>query len=134
MANRIASEYSKRLADVIVGEHKKRRLSQREIAAGAGYTPTTLQRMLSGVSEISAEDVVRIAAFLGMPADKLFNEATELVGGAEKLLSDAAGTNDELATRRAQKAAEGMSVAELEGQQHAATRDPELDTDEPDET
>lgn len=139
VANRNASDFSKRLADVIVGEYKKRRLTQASIASDAGFSPVTLQRMLAGVSEISAEDVVKIAAVVGFDPAEVITEAIEIAGGVEALMppppnvSDAPATND-FERKRRQREVAAMTPEQLEGQRHAATRDPELDSDQPSDT
>jgi transcriptional regulator with XRE-family HTH domain len=138
VANREASDYSKRLADVIVGEYKKRRLTQRELVEALGYKRVTLQRMLSGISEISAEDVIRIATFVGFDASKVLDEALDLVGGLPALtppdaeMSHPHGHND-LEVKRKQREALAMTPEQREGERIAAIDDAELSRPEPDQ-
>ncbi len=131
--NRTASEFSKRVADVLVGKHKAARLSQAQLSEQTGIKPRTLQRILSGTAEIEVEQLALISAASDTTPEAVLIEAVEKFGGLERLVSDAAATKDDLRERREkQEQARSMSTEALEDQERrAATDDEELGSDEP---
>jgi hypothetical protein len=97
----------------------------------------------SYLRDINVTQVAEIAHALGVAPDELVARAVKRAGGIEAVWADreqmraamsaVPATNDELAERRRKQAeAAAMSVEELENVPGAATRDAELDSDEPD--
>lgn len=118
------------MADVITSAYSEERLTQKQLAARTGITGVTLQRILAGKRDIDWTQIYLLADAVGI-------ELTELVERAERRaakladeavarqMSDGGGTVTPI-----RKRVEDMSVEELEKLPHAATRDPEMDTDE----
>ena len=134
MPIRKASDFSSAVAAVIVSKYKKKRMTQEGLAAATGISYTTLRRMMAGESEIEVADLGKLCAAIGIDPGAVLAEALEDIGGIEKLapVSEDSSTKDDLETRRLQKEAEQMSVAEIERNAIAATEDAERRTDEPD--
>jgi DNA-binding Xre family transcriptional regulator len=126
------------------------RRSVKWLAANSGISDATINRMWSDdPRDINITQITWLAALLGADPIAIVRDAVEKAGGMgavlaeakiaaeeaecerETAVSDDAGKKDDLATRRAQREAEEMSVAEIEESATAATIDPELDSDEP---
>lgn len=128
------------VGDALRGEYKKRNLRLEDVAAASGIPYSTLRKKIAGDSPIFAGEVVVVAQVIGdlsgIPIDRgaagVIDDAIKLAGGVDRLMSEVRSTTDELATKRKQREAATMPVGSLEEQdQRAATRDPEMDTDEP---
>lgn len=61
---------------------KKVDVTQAQLLEPLGYTLSTLQRKLAGVSEISAEDVALIGNYIGVPAARMMDEASRKLAAA----------------------------------------------------
>lgn len=108
-------------------------------------SPTTLQRVLAGRSEISAATFVTLCAATGADPVRLLADAIQVAGGMSRIeaelqageelraasVSDTAATNDELDRRRRQREAASWTTEQLEGERGAAITDPELEQPEP---
>jgi transcriptional regulator with XRE-family HTH domain len=110
-------------ADVIEGIIARERTNKAIVAKGAGFSVATMTRLVSGKAEIPISRLYDIARALGISAQEILDAAD---ARAVKL-SEAAGNN---VTSLHPKRVEEMSVEEIEQLPHAATRDPEMDTDE----
>lgn len=132
---REASGYSKAVGDAIFGRYKAKRWNQETLAAKVGLSLGTLRRMVAGESEISARELALIAKVLGTDAQTILDEALEAYGGMDALIREAvsvvADTPVALDTKRKQNEVRTMTVEQIEDLPHAATIDPEMDTDEP---
>ena len=133
------------LADELVAAYKRRRMNQRALAEATGMSPTTLQRVLAGRSEISGPTFVTLCAVTGADPVRLLADALQAVGGMSRIeaelqasadermapVSDTAATNDELDRKRRQREAASWTTEQLEGERGAAITDPELEQPEP---
>ncbi len=133
------SKLNQAIAAELRAERAAANVSQQQITEVTGISRSTLRRTLAGEVEVSATDLVMVASALSVDAPLLLGRAITRAGGEEAAVSDARASfggrdssGDELSVKRQQKAAADMTVEELEGQRSAATKDPELDTDEPD--
>lgn len=131
---RTASEYTQAVADALTGRYKAKRWNLEKLSEKTGIKYFTLRRMMAGEAEINVRELRIICGVLGVSAEAVLDEALNEYGGIDKLVSEATDTTDDLEAKRRQKQKEAaaMSVDELEAQKHAAVRDRELDTDEPD--
>jgi transcriptional regulator with XRE-family HTH domain len=113
-----------------------------QLAKASGISTATINRMFSkDPRDVNITQITWLAALLGTTPQELVAEAVRRAGGLGAIMdemrasiemSDGAGTNDELDRKRRQKEAASMTTEQLEGeQQRAATRDPEMDSDEP---
>jgi transcriptional regulator with XRE-family HTH domain len=133
------------LADELVAAYKRRRMNQRALAEATGMSPTTLQRVLAGRSEISGPTFVTLCAATGADPLRLLADALQAVGGMSRIeaelqasddervapVSDTTATNDELDRRRRQREAASWTTEQLEGERGAAITDGELEQPEP---
>lgn len=113
------------------------------LAEESGITLGTINRILSkDPRDINITQITWIAAALGTTPQELVAEAVRRAGGLGAIMaelrsnldqaSEAPATNDELERKRRQREAASMTTEQLEGEMRsAATRDPEMDTDEP---
>ncbi|WP_181421659.1 helix-turn-helix domain-containing protein [Curtobacterium sp. MCBD17_030] len=109
-------------ADVIEGIIARERTNKRAVAEGAGFSVATMTRLVSGKAEIPISRLYDIARALGISAQEILDAAD---ARAAKL-SEAAGNVTPLRPKKV----EDMTVDEIEQLPYAATRDPEMDTDE----
>jgi transcriptional regulator with XRE-family HTH domain len=122
-------------------------LSAKQVSEGSGITVGQVNRIISKnpetVRDINVTQISELAHALSTTPHKLVERAVERAGGLDAIWADreamraavsvAPATNDELAERRRKQAeAAAMTVEELEDVKGAATRDAELDSDEPD--
>lgn len=113
-------------------------MTVKELSAKTGISEPTINRMWSkNPRDINITQLTWLAALLGTTPQKLVEDALEKAGGLGAVmaelhdsLSEAAGNKDDLETRRLQKEAEQMSLAEIEESAIAATTDPERRIDE----
>jgi transcriptional regulator with XRE-family HTH domain len=110
-------------ADVIEGIIARERTTKAKVAAGAGFSVATMTRLVSGDAEIPISRLYDIARALGVSAQEILDAAD---ARAAKL-SEGAGQN---VTQLRPVPVEQMTIDEIESLPHAATRDPEMDTDE----
>lgn len=115
------------MADVLVAHYKGQRMTQATLVEATGINATTMQRILVGKSDVEVTKLAEFARVLGVPADELMRQA---VAKAEAM-SAVAATTDDVAKKRKQNEARSMTTEQIESQPHAATRDPEMDSDEP---
>lgn len=132
------------MAAELRAERSASNLTIEQLAVASGVAESTLKRVLKGTIDVNVADLAAIAAAftaagrtssIGKPVtpQELMQRAVKRAGGYETLVSSVSDTTDELADRRRRQAeAASMTVEELERQPHAATRDSELDADEPD--
>lgn len=114
--------------------------SVRELAERTGISESVINMMWSkNPRDINITQITWLAALLDTTPQKIVEAALDKVGGLETVMAElreqlamsaAADTTDVLRTRRLQKEAEQMSVAEIEGIAIAATKDAERRTDE----
>lgn len=110
-------------ADVIEGIIARERTTKAKVAKGAGFSTATMTRLVSGDAEIPISRLYDIARALGISPQEILDAAD---ARAAKL-SEVAGQN---VTTLHPKRVEDMTVDEIEQLPHAATTDPEMDTDE----
>ncbi len=132
------SKFNVAIVNELVGLRAKRGLTVEQLAQRSGLTFGTLRNILRGKIDVQMADLLLIVKALDGTIEQVVADAFREVGGEDEALSDVRsivdarrGTGDELAAKRRTKAAADMSVEELEGERHAATRDSELDSDEP---
>jgi DNA-binding Xre family transcriptional regulator len=85
---RTATEYSKAVANVILGLYKAKRWNQKMLSEKTGITVSTLQRMVAGTSEINVRELSVIAAVLGTTPQEILRATLEQYGGLERLVED----------------------------------------------
>lgn len=138
-----STRLTKALAAIIDETRRARGFSIEELARESGITYGTLRNITKPSVDMKAPDLVAIAAaFSTRPLRGGSDEPTPVTGadllelaitragGLEALVSAADATKDDLETRRLQKEAAEMSLAEIEGSAIAATSDPERRADE----
>ncbi len=133
------------MADVIVAAYKGQRLTQPDLAVMTGISPRTLQRLLSGHSDIDVERLFLIGEALGVSATDLMTRAQERIeqlakrdqsarsGGASIGKSEVQGRNVTSIRNRNSD----LTAADIDAERelHAAhPADPEADEDEQPET
>jgi transcriptional regulator with XRE-family HTH domain len=121
-------------------------LTAKDVSAASGITLGQMNRIISKndnlVRDINITQISEIAYALDSTPQMLVERAVRRAGGISAIWADRERmraamsvvpvTNDELAERRRKQAeAAAMSVEELEDVKGAATRDAELDSDEP---
>jgi len=133
------SKFNVAIVNELKALRAKRDLTVEQLAERSGITFGTLRNILRGNIDVQVADLLLIAKTLDSSVLQVISDAFRDIGGEDVALSDVRSivearrrSGDELARKRQQKAAAEMSVEELEGQRSAATKDPELDTDEPD--
>ncbi len=121
------------IAAIIKGYARTLGVTQDEIAATTGIPLVGVQRLFSGKSAWKTSQLLDVAAAIGGPKDAstLLDEAVAFIPHLPAV-SEAATTTDDLERKRRQRQAAAMTVEELEQLSGAATRDAELDSDEPD--
>ena len=140
------------LAETIDGERAairigSRKLSVERLAAESGVAYGTLRRILAGKLDVNIGDLAALVSVINLyrrtplTVAEVVEASVARAGGMSKIveefgitpLSEVPATTDELADRRRkQEEAAAMTVEELEDVAGAATRDAELDSDEPD--
>ncbi|MCM3521736.1 helix-turn-helix transcriptional regulator [Curtobacterium sp. P97] len=110
-------------ADVIKGFISREDTTKAAVAKGAGFSVATMTRLVSGNAEIPISRLYDIARALGISAQEILDAADKRAAK----LSEVAGQN---VTTLHPKRVEDMTVDEIEKLPHAATTDPEMDTDE----
>lgn len=106
-------------------------LTIEELRVAAGIAESTMNRILAGTRDINVTQIVRLAGAMRITPQQLVKNAVKKAGGMEALMSEVTSTQDDIATKRKQKEAEAMTPEQLGALKHAATTDPEMDTDEP---
>lgn len=104
--------------------------TQVQLAEKSGVNFETLKRVLKGTRDINVTQMDQLALAFGLPLPTLIERAVDRI--PDFAVSEDSSSMDDLETRRLQKEAEQMSVAEIERNAIAATFDPERRTDEPD--
>jgi len=112
------------LADEVRGAARREGFSQAKIADLSGLSLATVQRLLAGKRDMDTTQLTLIAHVIGEEPADLLRAAT---ARAERM-SEA--SPDNVTQLQPRKRVEDMTVDEIESQKHAATRDPEMDTDE----
>jgi transcriptional regulator with XRE-family HTH domain len=118
------SALNRAMAAVIRGESYALQLSQQDIVKKTGISPATVQRLMKGEQKFNLDQIESFAGTLGFPVDELCRRAVEW---RSTRMSEAAPDN--VVTLKPRRV-EDMTVEEIEAEKHAATRDPEMDTDE----
>lgn len=134
---RDATAFSRAIADILTGRQKRtrmpdgHRMTQDDLVESTGIAKPTLQRKLAGESEIKVGELERLCAALSIDAASVVAEAQAEFASLEQLtapVSPAPAIPVDLDRKRKARA---MPPEQLEQERHAATLDPELDTDEP---
>lgn len=128
-------EFDAALGRIVASKRIRAGLSQSELATRTGMPLSNLGRVEKGTRSLTVAELETIAEIVKVPAGEMAEEAVDLYGGVDKLMSEAQGTNDELATKRAQKEAAQLTPEELESLDHpkaAQRRDAETSSPEPD--
>lgn len=122
------------LGRVVASKRIRAGLSQADLAERSGLPLTNLSRVENGNRSLTVAELETIADVVRAAAGVMAEEAVDLYGGVDKLMSEARGKNDDLATKRAQKAATQLTPEEIERieQKAAQRRDAETDAPEPD--
>jgi len=86
-----------------------------------GVSDKTVQRKIAGATPFTVSELELIANVVDVPARKIAETALSQFGGTvdkgiEKLMSEATGIPDELATKRVQKATRGMTADEIDNE------------------
>lgn len=127
---RNASALSKATGAVIRGRYKKIPITQEQLATATGLKLATVQRLIAGKAEFDMDQLWAIADALGTTPTSLLKEAEDDL--ASSRMSVGGNTPVDIDTKRKQNEARTMTIEQIEDLPHAATRDPEMDTDEPD--
>jgi len=130
-----STDLNQAMAAEIRAERGAAQLTQVELAVRSGISYSTLKRILNGTVDVSVADLGAIAAALStventVTPQELLRRAVERAGGYTALLSAPSATQDEIDAKRKQDEVRTMTVAQIEALPHAATRDPEMDTDQ----
>ena len=127
------SRLNKAMAHAIKVARVDAKMTVEEVRLAAGLTVSTMNRVVAGSRDINVTQIGRIAGAIGVTPSQLVKKAVAEAGGMEAIMSEVATTNDLDAQRaKRQATASAMTPEELEAERHAATTDPEMDTDEPD--
>lgn len=122
---------SRAISDVLTGAYARKRLTQEEIAERAGMSIWTLQKKLRGRAPITATDLVILSQAIGVDPGKMLTEALADLEESKRLASEGVASLDD---HRKKKTPAEMTEAEMEGVSSAASTDPEIGYDEPDDT
>lgn len=76
-----AGPLSKAIADVLVGELRRQRLTQKQLSAASGIDPTSVQRYLAGKRNINVEVLRAMALALRTTAGAVTLEAQNRLDG-----------------------------------------------------
>lgn len=131
------SPIDRAIAAVLNSAYTLKGMTRNELSEKTGINATTMQRLLSGKSAWNSSQFLEVCLAIGGPKspEALFREAIDFIPYLPKLpVSDGTGTTDDLDRKRRQREAAAMSIEELEQLGGAATRDAELDSDEPETT
>lgn len=103
-------------------------LTQQQLADRSGLSIVTVQKILSG------EQATKIPQFMALAkgADADPGALLDQIETVAKRMSAVAVTSNDIDTKRKQNEARTMTVEQIEALPHAATRDPEMDSPEPD--
>ena len=128
VAVRIPAEIINRAAaDVLDGAKTESGLGQKGLAARAGMSQVTVQKLLSGNQSIKIPQFLNLAMATDLSPAEIINRIEAKV---QKMMSQGPSISDEWIEDRHEQAA-AMTPEELENYGLAATRDAELDEDEP---
>lgn len=122
------------MAATIRAERGSANLTQEELARLAGINYETFKRILKGERDINITQITGIARAVGIRPAQLVQRAEErYIVMLEEQLSAGGGIPNDITRKRIEKEAEAraMTPDQLAGAKHAATTDPELNTDEP---
>ena len=128
-------EFDRALGRVIASKRVLKNVSQATLSERSGVALSLIGRIEAGTRSVSVAELEAFAEVLRVPAGEMAADALEEYGGLEKLMSEATGTQDDLAMKRAEKKGAHEPSAEEADEQYrrgeaAATVDPEMDTDE----
>jgi len=82
------------VGDVLKGEYKKRGQRLEDLAPIAGIPYGTLRRKIAGGAPILASELIALSAAIGVAPAKVVEEALELYGGIDKLMSEVPPTQE----------------------------------------
>lgn len=121
---------------VLKGEYKKRSMTVESLADTTDIPYSTLRKKFAGDSPILVSEVVVISKAIGIPPAQVLTEAETMLGqqqgnASRASMSAPSATTNDIDTKRKQNEARSMTTKQIEMTQHAATRDPEMDNDEP---
>lgn len=131
------SDFDACLGKVVRSKRVKAGLSREELSAVTGIPPSNLKRREAGVNEITASELKRIAAVVGVSAADMADEALKDYGGMDKLIAEHVGMSEapvSLDAHRKRRTPADMTEEEWEEISNAANTDPEIGRDEPDPT
>lgn len=120
--------------------HARQRLgwSREQLADRSGITETQIERLERNKRDINVTQLFKLAQALDIAPHELVRRSIEVAGGFDKIMDEVHGVSEAAATNvtklRPRKRVEDMSVEEIEAQKNAATVDPEMNTDEPEDT
>jgi len=132
------SKINAAVAARLTGLRGEARLTIEEVAARSGVPLSTARRVFAGKQDIGASHLTAIAGVLDSNAREVFEYALKKVGEEEALRDVQAILN----SKRSERMSAGrgtvtalhprdMTADQLENLRHAATYDPEAETDEP---
>lgn len=121
---------------VLKGEYKKRSMTVESLADTTGIPYSTLRKKFAGDSPILVSEVVILAKTIGISPAQVLTEAETMLGqqqgkDSQASMSAPSSTTNDIDTKRKQNEARAMTTEQIEKTKHAATRDPEMDNDEP---
>lgn len=123
-----------------LGAEIKSRLDKRgqgydDLVDNLQWSVSTVGRKMRGETGLTVNELLEISGYLNVPSSEIVEVALRDFGGMGKLMSVPADISDDISVKRRQKDAESMTTERLEGDVlNAATRDFEMDSDEPDPT
>lgn len=131
------------MASELRAERAAARLTLDELVANSGVALSTLKRVLAGTIDVNMPDLAMLAKALGdaqgkmLTLEELVERAVKRAGGYDVVyaclpqMPDNAVSDVPTNVTPIRKRVEDMTVDEIEAiEKKAATRDPEMDTDE----
>jgi len=119
---------------VIKGEYKKKEMTLESLAETSGIAYSTLRKKIAGASPILVSELSTLTRLIGVTPHQVLLEAESMLDqhlATTSRVSAVGSTTNDIDTKRKQNEARAMTTEQIEKTKHAATRDPEMDNDEP---
>lgn len=141
--NTASTPINKAMASELRAERAAAKLTLDELVANSGVALSTLKRVLAGTIDVNMPDLAMLAKALGdaqgkmLTIEELVERAVKRAGGYDVVYADLPQMPENAVSdvptnvTPIRKRVEDMTVDEIEAiEKKAATRDPEMDTDE----
>lgn len=126
------------LGAILMHARQRRGWSRARLAELSGIPETQVERIERNKRDINVTQLFKLAQALDVLPQELVRRSIDVAGGFDVIMAEVDGVSEAAATNvtklRPRKSVEEMSVDEIEAQKNAATVDPEMDTDEPQDT